>query len=251
MDFADSEPTRELINGWVDEQTETRIKNLLPPASLTSDTRLVLTNAIYFKANWLSQFDADDTEEGIFHAPAGDRTVPMMHQTLSTAYAEGANYQALEMSYLSPDVRMLFVLPAEGEFEAVSGALDDAFFQEVRAGLSEHDATLTLPRFEFESENPLKAPLRTLGMQLPFEGDADFMGIAGGVEPLWIDQVYHKAFVAVDEEGTEAAAATAVVVTTESAKPLAEISFDRPFLFAIYDEPTGQILFLGHLLDPG
>jgi serpin B len=88
-------------------------------------------------------------------------------------------------------------------------------------------------------------------MSLPFQGEADFSGIAGGVEPLWIDEAYHKAFVAVDEKGTEAAAATAVVVTTESAKPVASITFDRPFVFCIYDQPTGQILFLGQLADPG
>lgn len=243
------EAAREVINGWVEDQTETRIKDLLPPGSLTSDSRLVLTNAIYFKANWLNQFDVASTLDEVFHAPTGDRTVSMMHQTLEADYTEGANYQALELPYLSPAVRMLLVLPAEGSFDTVVGGFDDAFFQEVRSALSEHTTTVALPKFQFETKNQLSGVLSALGMPSAF-GPADFSGIAGGIEHLYIDQVYHNTFVAVDEEGTEAAAATAVVISTESAKPLAEIRFDRPFIFAIYDEPTGQVLFIGHLRDP-
>jgi serpin B len=251
VDFAQSEETRVSINDWVAEQTETRVKDLLPAGALTGDTRLVLTNAIYFKANWLSQFKVENTVDAAFQAPAGKRTVPMMKQTFAADYAAGEGYQAVELPYLSPAVRMLFILPAAGEAASFSARLDDALLSEIRGGLSEHEVTLELPRFSFESENRLKAPLQALGMTLPFTGDADFSAIAGGVEPLWIDEAYHKAFVAVDEEGTEAAAATAVVVTTESAKPLAAITLDRPFVFCIYDEPTGQILFLGQLTDPG
>lgn len=251
VDFGRSEATRAVINGWVAEQTESRVKDLLPPGSLTVDTRLVLTNAIYFKASWLSQFDSKDTTDAAFQAPAGERTVPMMKQALVADYAEGEAYQAVELPYLSPAVRMLFILPRAGELEAFSAGLDDALLSEIRSALSEHEVTLQLPRFSFESENRLKAPLQSLGMSLPFAGDADFSAIAGGVEPLWIDEVYHKAFVGVDEEGTEAAAATAVVFTTDSAKPLASITFDRPFVFCLYDEPSGQILFLGQLVDPG
>lgn len=248
--FSSSDGTRQTINGWVEDQTEDRIKDLLPSGALTSDTRLVLTNAIYFKANWLSQFKVADTLDGVFHAAAGDRTVSMMHQTLDASYAEGANYQALELPYLSPSVRMLLVLPAAGSFDSVVSGLDEAFFQEMRSTLRQHEATLALPKFQFESKHELKSPLSALGMPTAF-GAADFSGIAGGVEHLYIDEVYHNAFVAVDEEGTEAAAATAVVISTESAKPRAEITFDRPFVFAIYDQPTGQVLFIGHLRDPG
>ncbi len=251
VNFADSQAARALINGWVEEQTESRIKDLLPEDALTSDTRLVLTNAIYFKASWLSKFDPDDTADGTFHAPGGDVTVPMMVQSeLETRYVDGENYQAIELPYVSEAVRMLFILPDEGEFENLAGSIDDAFFQGALAGLGEHMTTVTLPKFEFESENPLREPLKELGMPTAFSGSADFTAIAGGVEHLFIDEVYHKAFIALNEEGVEAAAATAVVIGTESPKPLATITFDRPFLFAIYDEPTGQILFLGHVLDP-
>jgi serpin B len=110
--------------------------------------------------------------------------------------------------------------------------------------------TVTLPRFEFESANTLKSALTSLGMGTPFSGAADFSGLAGGDEALFIDDVYHKAFVALDETGTEAAAATAVVFGVTSAPPPAEITFNRPFIFGIYDEPSGQLLFLGHVVDP-
>jgi serpin B len=251
VDFARSEEARVSINDWVAQQTETRVKDLLPTGALTGDTRLVLTNAIYFKANWLSQFEVEDTVDAPFRAPAGTRTVPMMKQLVASNYAEGEGYQAVELPYLSPAVRMLLILPAEGELAGFSERLDDAVLSEVIGELREHEVTLALPRFSFESETRLKAPLQALGMSLPFEGDADFSAIAGGIEPLWIDEAYHKAFVAVDEKGTEAAAATAVVISTESAKPLASITFDHPFVFCIYDQPTGQILFLGQLADPG
>jgi serpin B len=251
VNFGDSENTRTLINDWVEDRTEARVKDLLPVGSLTVDTRLVLTNAIYFKASWLSKFDPDETADGTFHAPGGERTVPMMFQDeLDAQYVAGETFQALELPYVSKGVRMLFILPDAGEFETVSSSIDDTFFQGVLASLSEHTTRVTLPKFEFESENPLKAPLSELGMQTAFSGAADFSAIAGGVEQLFIDEVYHKAFVALNEEGTEAAAATAVVVSTESGKPSASITLDRPFLFAIYDEPTGQVLFLGHVLDP-
>lgn len=250
VNFADSENVRQLINGWVADQTEQRIEDLLPPGALTSDSRLVLTNAIYFKASWLSEFAPEDTEDEEFETPSGPVTVPMMHQSLRAQYGEGNNYQALALPYVSPAVQMVFILPEAGAFTEITSSLDDALFQQVLSSMSQHDTTVALPRFEFESENPLKQRLGSLGMPLAFTADADFTGLAGGIEPLWIDEVYHKAFVALDETGTEAAAATAVVITTESAVPVAEISFDRPFIFGIYDEPTGQLLFLGQVVDP-
>lgn len=253
VDFADSEPTRKIINDWVSEQTEQRIEELLPPGSITIDTRFVLTNAIYFKANWLSQFEQSETRDGVFHAAAGELTVPMMHQSLDAQYAEGTDYQAVELPYLSPAVRMLIVLPAEGEFDTVATGLNDDFFQQLLSNLSTHTTELTMPRFSFESETMLKPALQRLGMETAFiSGNADFSGLSEitDQESIRIDEVYHKAFVSVDEEGTEAAAATAVVIVPDSVKPPAEIVLDRPFIFLIYDEPTGQILFLGHLKDP-
>jgi serpin B len=251
VDFANSEPVRRTINDWVAGQTNDRIEDLLPEGSITADVRLVLTNAIYFKASWLFKFDPAQTTSGTFHAPGGDRTVSMMHQSVEASYAEGSNYQALELPYVSDAVRMLLILPAEGALSEVADSLGETFFQQVRAALTNYSVVVTLPRFSFEFEQPLKEPLSALGMPGAFLDAADFSGIAGGTEPLHISDVYHKAFVAVDEQGTEAAAATAVVVLTESVKPIAETTFDRPFIFAILDDPTGQILFLGQLADPG
>jgi serpin B len=252
VDFAESEATRASINGWVEDQTEERVKDLLPPDALSADTRLVLTNAIYFKASWASPFKVEDTVDATFHSAAGERTVPMMSQQMVAQFAEGEGYQAVELPYVSAAVRMLFILPSDGQFEAFTSTLDDAVLSQIRAQLGESDVTLGLPRFSFESESPLKEPLQGLGMSLPFQpGAADFSGIAGGGEPLWIDEVYHKAFVGVDEEGTEAAASTAVVISTDSAKPVVSVTFDRPFVICLYDQPTGQILFLGQLSDPG
>ncbi|HWA71852.1 MAG TPA: serpin family protein [Polyangiaceae bacterium] len=249
VNFSDSEATRTLINDWVKDQTEQRIKDLLPSGALSGDTRLVLTNAIYFKANWLQQFKPADTQDAVFHAASAERTVPMMHKTLDANYVEGDGFQAVALPYLSPTVQMLLILPSEGNFDSFVGGLDDATFSSIREGLNEATVTLSLPKFQFESKNKLKGALSSLGMPSAF-GNADFSGIAGGIEELYIDEVYHKAFVGVDEQGTEAAAATAVVVTRESAKPLATLTLDRPFVFAIYDQPTGEVLFLGSLADP-
>lgn len=245
------EPTRKIINDWVFEQTMERIEELLPPDSLTVDTRFVLTNAIYFKANWLVQFEESGTQDGTFHAAAAERTVPMMHQSLDARYTEGTDFQAVELPYLSRSVRMLIVLPAEGQFDSVAAGMNDGFFQQLLSHLSQHSTGLTMPRFSFEFEQKLKPALTQLGMEAAFKDYiADFSGLSEE-EPLVIDEVYHKAFVAVDEQGTEAAAATAVVINwIELATPSAEIVLDRPFIFVIYDEPTGQILFLGHLKDP-
>jgi serpin B len=144
---------------------------------------------------------------------------------------------------------MLILLPAEGKYESVSGGLNEDLFQQMTSGLSSYMVTLTMPRVSFESENKLKIPLQALGMETAFNGSADFSGIDGSTHNLYIDEVYRKAFVAVDEQGTEAAAATAVVIRTQAMKPSAEVVLDRPFIFLIYDQPTGQILFLGHLKD--
>lgn len=248
-DFGDPETQRTAINDWVEAQTEERIMDLLPPGSLDGAV-LVLVNAIYFKASWLTPFDPARTEDATFHAPGGEVPVRMMHG-YAEPYTRGDGYAALELPYISPDVRMLFILPDEGRFEEIEAGLDRAFFDAVRTSLSRYSVTLRVPRFSFEAEFELCDAMRALGMQNAFEnGAADFSDIAGAPGDLFIDGIYHKAFVALDEEGTEAAAATAVVSSVVSAPPPAEFILDRPFLFAIYDEPTGQVLFLGRLLDP-
>lgn len=255
VDFAKASATRSLINGWVEQRTGSRIKQLLPSGALTSATRLVLTNAIYFKASWFYPFEPSRTESASFFAPAGERSVQMMHAVDELRYAEGPDYQAVELPYLSRDVRMLVVLPSEGRFAAVASGFDAAFYDGVRANLADYEVTLSLPKWRFDSYRALKAPLQSLGMQAAFApGEADFSGMDGGANGLFVEEIHHETLVAVDEHGTEAAAATVVVINGDggiSISPPAVFSADRPFLFVIYDQPTAQILFVGQLVDPG
>ncbi|HET6334649.1 MAG TPA: serpin family protein [Polyangiales bacterium] len=252
LDFSGKpDEPRVVINDWVADQTEQRIKDLLPDGSITGDTALVLTNAIYFKASWFEEFDPAATKPGTFTAEAGTRNVDMMHAFSETGYAEVDGYRAIALPYISKDVKMLMVLPPEGSFGDATSGFDATLFDGLLSQLQEATVTLSLPKWKFESEKKLKAPLQALGMRAAFDdGAADFSGMDGSMN-LWIDAVYHKAFVAVDEEGTEAAAATAVVARDESASLPVTLTFDRPFMFLIYDDPTGQILFVGHLTDPG
>ncbi len=252
-DFAGApEQQRLAINDWVAERTRTRIRGLLPEGSIDGAVVSVLVNAIYFKASWLKPFDSKLTEAATFHSPSGDRQVQMMRDNTPLQYMRGDGYAALSLPYVSPSVRMLFILPDEGRFNEVEAGFDRARFDEVTGALSEHEVRLQVPKFSFEFEVALKETMQALGMNRAFSDvDADFSGLAGEPGEIWIDAIFHKAFVALDEQGTEAAASTAVVFVLESAKPRADFFLDRPFMFAIYDEPTGQILFIGRLLDPG
>lgn len=241
--------TRTVINDWVAEQTKDRIRDLLAPGSIDSSVVLVLTNAIYFKSSWLMKFDPAKTESATFHGAAGDRTLPMMHQAVETRYRETADYQAIDLPYLSPSVHMLVILPASGRFDAVVQQLAGSF-DPISSGMSEYDVTLAMPKFTFEASPALKPVLQALGMREAFTTAADFSGF-DGQRDIYLYDVVHKAFVAVDEAGTEAAAATAVISGTVSVKPRAELTLDRPFIFLVYDEPTDEVLFFGQLNDPG
>jgi serpin B len=240
------------INDWFAEQTERRIEALLAPGSLNAATRLVLANAIYFKAFWQNRFQKESTRAGTFHAPSADVPVSMMigHDGL---YAEGDGYQALALPYASTAVRMLFVLPAEGRFDELQARFDRPLIDEVRAALArptDRDLNVSVPRFGFRAELDAGRALRALGMQAAFEpSQADFSGISQGAG-LYLSDVLHQASIVIDEDGTEAAAATAILASTGTGPPPIVVVLDRPFLFLVYDEPTGQILFLGRLVDP-
>lgn len=255
-DFAsEPETARVAINDWTAERTNDRITDLLPMGSLDRAV-LVLLNAIYFKASWLTPFSPARTMPAPFHAPGGDVMVDMMHGS-GGSYAVGDGYQAIDRPYLSPSVRMFFILPDAGRFAEIEAGLDATFFDRVRGELSgNYEVDLRLPKFTIDGVTvSLTDALKALGMQLAFTvPGADLSGMAGAPGDLYVSDVLHQAFVAVDETGTEAAAATAVVVTTPPSSPPprtpVELTFDRPFLFAIYDEPTGQILFVGRLTEP-
>jgi serpin B len=246
------ESVRKEINDWVFDQTEEKIKDLLPEGVLSSDTRMVLVNAIYFKADWLSQFDAADTYDAPFHLLDGtDVTVKMMNQGTFMPYYQGVGFQAVELPYAGDTAAMDIFIPDAGNFEAFESSLNSNLFNETINGLQPVSMILSLPKFTFESQVNLSDTLKSMGMSDAFDPDkADFSGMTEKND-LYISNVIHKAFVAVDEEGTEAAAATAVIMDVTSAM-MSDITLtiDRPFIFVIRDKPSGQILFIGRLLNP-
>jgi serpin B len=253
LDFiTETEKSRVAINEWVSNQTEGRIKDLIPQSAITELTRLVLTNAIYFNAAWKYPFHKEMTADGPFYLLNGGQvTVPMMRQTESFGYAKGEGYQAVELPYDGNELSMVILLPASGKFEAFEEGLQAQQVDAIINGLQNTQVTLTMPQFKFESQFGLKDTLAEMGMRDAFSpSDADFSGMTGNPE-LFISDVVHKAFVAVDEAGTEAAAATAVIVgTTSVPEPSVEVTIDRPFIFLIRDIETGDILFIGRVLNP-
>ena len=254
LDFInETEQSRVAINKWISDQTEGRIENLIPPGAINELTRLVLTNAIYFNAAWKYPFNDKVTANGPFYLlDGGQVTVPMMKQTESFGYTGGEGYQAVELPYDGDELSMVILLPASGNFEAFEKGLQAQQVNDIINDLQPTQVALTMPQFKFESEFSLKDTLSEMGMPDAFSPeDADFSGMTGNRE-LFISDVIHKAFVAVDEAGTEAAAATAVIVGTTAAptEPTVAVTIDRPFIFLIRDIQTGAILFVGRVLNP-
>jgi len=256
VDFAgNAEGARETINTWVEKETRDKIKNLIPPGTLTPQTRLVLANAIYFKGTWASQFEKKATKNGDFLlAPGRKVRVPMMRQEEDFGYLDGGDFQALQMTYKGGELAMLILLPKKTDgLAALEESLTDARLAEWVSKLGSANVAVTMPRFKMTWQSGLAKWLKKMGMNLAFDaGKADFSGMNGGKEPLWISEVIHKAFVDVNEEGTEAAAATAAIALGGEAAPSKPVVFraDHPFLFLIRDVRSGCILFLGRLVNP-
>jgi len=253
LDFiTEAEKSRVTINDWVSDQTEGRIEDLIPEGAIDEWTRLVLTNAIYFNAAWKYPFDKHMTADGPFYLlDGGQVSVPMMKQTESFGYTEGEGYQAVELLYDGGELSMVILLPEAGNFEAFEETLNAQQVDAIINDLQNTQVALTMPRFEFDSEFSLKDTLAGMGMPIAFSGAADFSGMTGNPE-LFISEVVHKAFVAVDEAGTEAAAATAVIMElTAVPEPPVEVTIDRPFIFLIRDIDTGAILCVGRVMNPG
>ena len=257
VDFSKEEPARKLINDWVAEQTKDKIKDLIAKGVLTPDTRLVLTNAIYFKAAWEEQFKKEATKKEPFHLADGkDADAEMMKQNRFYALAELDGFKMLALPYKGHKASMLVLLPDKVDGLAdVEKSLTAAKLAEWVGKLQHKRVNLSLPKFKSTSSFELSKELGALGIRKAFQaGGADFTGIANVPdEPLYIALVIHKAFVEVNEEGTEAAAATAVVMKAGSAmRPEEPVKFtaDHPFLYIIRDDRTGDILFLGRLADP-
>jgi len=246
------EVVRKEINDWVSDQTEEKIKDLIPEGVLDQDTRMALVNAIYFKADWLSPFEAESTRDASFHLLDGSEvTVPMMYNDTFIPYATGDGWQAIELAYQGETAAMDIIIPDQGRFEEIESSLDYESVSAILNSLQPASVSLGLPKFRYESEFGLADQLKTLGMNDAFDPDlANFTGMSER-DDLYISAVIHKAFVAVDEKGTEAAAATAVIIDVTSAQ-ISELTLtvDRPFIFLIRDIPTGQILFIGRVLNP-
>ena len=261
IDFAKApEPARAHINKWVADQTEQRIKDLLPPRSIVSDTRLVLVNAIYFLADWKDPFEKHATREQPFTvAPGKTRPAMLMVRRGSYRMAKADGVSVLELPYAGGDAAMLVVLPDRVDgLEAVEKTLDAAKLAAWTQALAPQELLVWLPRFVVDppAAMELSKPLQALGMARAFDRErADFTAIANPPKPadrLYIGAVFHKAFVKVDEKGTEAAAATAVAMPRGGGapRPVPEFKADHPFLFFIVDKASGLVLFMGRVAEP-
>jgi serpin B len=258
VDYAhDPEAARKLINAWVDARTEQRIPELLAAGTIDDLTRLVLVNAIYLKAAWATPFEPSLTKPGAFTRADGSTIdVPMMHSGGSLPYAEGAGWRAVELPYIGGSLAMTVIVPDDmAAFAAGLGTESLAWsdpFTPIVSALQAREVELALPRFGLETQADLSTILAALGMPRAFDPDtADFSGITAA-EQLYISAVIHQANIDVDEKGTEAAAATAVVMGTTSVPVEAPVTMrvDRPFIFLLRDVPTGAVVFMGRVVDP-
>jgi serpin B len=249
-----TEQSRQTINNWVEDKTNNKIKDLIPAGALDSTVRFVLTNAVYFKGRWVKQFEeADTTDEDFMINENETVTVPMMSRTDDNAefnYAETENLQVLELLYQGEDLSMIVLLPKTNNLSSVEDSLTVENLNEWRSQLVEQRVNVFIPKFTFETKYFLSQNLISMGMPTAFTPSADFSGMDGTTN-LYIASVIHQAFVEVNEEGTEAAAATAVIGVMGSAPSLTKIfRADHPFIFIIQERSTGNILFLGRVVNP-
>jgi len=248
-----AEPVRREINQWVSQKTKGKITDILPPGVVNPNTRLVLVNAIYFKGQWARQFNRSNTMDAPFWTARDQKTpAPLMKMTDNFNYAEADGLQLLELRYTGADLSMVVLLPREIDgLKGLEAMLDEPRLNRWLAQARERKVNVFLPRFKLTSQFALGATLAGMGMQAPFTSQADFSRI-DGARDLFISAVIHKAFVDVNEEGTEAAAATGTVMSLTSAmRPNPTFRADHPFLFLIRDTRSGSILFLGRVADPG
>lgn len=247
---------RNTINQWVEQQTSGKIKDILPSGSVTPATRLVLTNAIYFKGTWLNPFNAHSTEAEDFHLGSSQTTkAQMMNRTGAYDYYNGGTFQELELPYKGEELAMIVLLPKnvdslpalESTFTAANA---DSWFQKLTMA---NKVVLSLPKFTMTDQFELSSTLAKMGMPQAFTNAANFSGMTGKPE-FTISAAIHKAFIELNEQGTEAAAATAIGMTAMAMRreepPPVVFNADHPFLFYIRDQKTGAILFMGRVLDP-
>ena len=248
---------RDKINQWVQQQTENRIKDILPPGTLTPATKMVLANAIYFMNAWQYPFGEQlTTSDSFFLVDGTSIQVPMMTQdeAIDLSYVKEDDADLVALPYLNSGTSMVIFMPDTGKFADFEKALDGDRFRALMSKLdtaAQQKLHLYLPRFKFEYSIDLSEPLKTLGMGVAFSGAADFGGISD--QHLEISKALQKAFIGVDEKGTEAAAATVIVMAASlqlNPPPILDLKIDRPFIFFIEDKTTHSILFMGRVLRP-
>ena len=253
LDFiSDPEGSRKIINGWVENQTHNKIKDLIPSGIIDALTRLVLTNAIYFKGEWVRQFNEKDTAEEDFKNNEGNNVkVQMMRRTDEDAkfnYADYEDLQIIELPYSGNEISMLIILPKEDKLDNLEETFSLENLESWKKDLKEQRVKLYLPKFKLETEYEMMDTFIEMGMEIPFSGGADFSGMTG-YQGLFIKYIIHKAFIEVNEEGTEAAAATAVVMSLGvDHTPI--FRANHPFMFIIQNRNSGNILFMGRVVDP-
>lgn len=262
LDFVfETEKSRQTINSFIEQQTNNKIKDLIPVGFINSMTKLVLTNAIYFKGTWEWEFDKSNTHDQNFKITSNNIVkTPMMHMNPDKArfnYADLEKLQILELPYKGEKISMLILLPKQGEdvdreYTLKDIELSSEKLNEYKSQMKETKLdSISLPKFEFDTKYFMKDTLSNLGMPTAFSNRADFSGMTGNKD-LFISGVIHQAYVKVDEKGTEAAAATAVGMRVTSALPMPSRIFraDHPFIFLIQEKETGNILFIGRVTDP-
>ncbi len=254
LDFVkDTENSRIIINNWIENQTNNKIKDLIPQGVLNDMTRLVLTNVIYFKGNWAKQFDKKDTREANFKVNS-EKTIKVQMMSLTDKefnYTETENLQILELPYEDNELSMLILLPKGEDLQTMEKSLDAEKLNGLKNNLREQEVNVYIPKFTFETKYFMGDTLKEMGMPTAFSMAADFSGM-DGTKNLFISSVIHQGFIEVNEEGTEAAAATAVVINYKLIAPAEIPTFkaDHPFIFLIQEKGTGSILFLGKVVDP-
>jgi serpin B len=251
LNYGRPEEARHTINAWVEEHTQHKIRDMIPRGVLDSMTRLVLVNGIYFKGDWASQFDPERTRYAPFWIAPGEETqVPMMGQAGAFGYRKEDDLQVLELPYAGGTLSMIVLLPRERDgLPALEARLTAEHLAQWTANLPSTEVSVQLPRFKITFSCRLESILQAMGMRDAFGDAADFSGM-DGTTALYLSAALHKAYIATDEQGTEAAAATAAIVTFKAIPVLPSFRADHPFLFVIRENRTGSLLFVGRVTDP-
>ena len=252
MDYSDPVAAAKIINDWVEENTNGKIKDLIQSSDIDPAlTAMILTNAIYFKGLWKYEFDPDNTQDRDFEiSPGISITAPMMSISEKTFnYTETDDLQVLELDYDGDDVSMILVLPKENNISIAEQAINPASLLDWKESFDSLEVDVTIPKFKLETEYNLKKYLQMMGMDIAFTPNADFSGMTGAKD-LFIKKVAHKAYIEVNEEGTEAAAATSVIMQLTAIIETVSFNADHPFVFLIQHKETGNVLFMGKIVDP-